>query len=158
MTRQVALIALAVLYTASLALGQNSCPERFRYAGKLSGTGSVAGEFNEVREINLPENASLDTTYQQTVVRSHGGNPIARSDLSAKEIPKGIHIITYGSTDIGKGWSVSAPKLVTIQPPGSAGVTRYTFGMKLHCTVGNAHSQNVGDCNVGVDVCYLPQK
>jgi hypothetical protein len=158
MTRQVALIALAVLYTSSFALAQNSCPERFRYVGTLSGTGSFVSEFNEVREINLPENATLDTTYQQTVVRSHGGNPIALSDLRAKEIPKGINIITYGSTDTGKGWSVSAPKLVAIQPPVSAGVTRYRFGMKLYCTVGNAHSQNVGTCSVNVEVCYLPKK
>jgi len=158
MTRQVCLLALAVLYTAPLVLAQHSCPERFLHAGTLSGTGSYVSEFDDRRKINLPEDATLDTTYQQTAVRSHGGNPKARSDLRAQDIPKGIHIITYGSTDLEKGWSVSAPKLVSTQAPGSAGVTRYTFGMKLYCTVGSGVSQNVGGCSVGVDVCYLPKK
>jgi hypothetical protein len=75
-------------------------------------------------------------------------------DLTAKDIPKGLLIIPYGSTDLEKGWSVSAPKLVATQVQGA---TQYKFGMKLYCTVG-ASSQSVGGCNVGVDVCYLPKK
>lgn len=158
MIRQMSVLAFVVFYTSSLALAQHNCPQGFQYAGTLSGTGSVVSEFNERRGINLPEDATLDTSYQQTNVRSHGGNTKARSDLQAKEIPKGIHIIPHGSTDLEKGWSVSAPKLVTIQVSGSEGVTRYRFGMKLYCTVGSSVTQNVGGCDVAVDVCYLPKK
>ena len=135
MMRRIGLLAFVVLFLSSLALAQSNCPQGFVYAGTLSGTGSVVGDFNERRAINLPENATLDTTYQQTTVQSRGGNTRARSDLRATDIPKGIHIIPYGSTDLQKGWSVSAPTLVSIQ---AQGATRYRFGMKLYCTVGGS--------------------
>jgi hypothetical protein len=158
MIRQVGLLALLGFYTSSVALPQNSCPQGFQYAGTLSGTGSILSEFNERRQINLPENATIDTTYQQAIVRSHGGSVKPRSELRAKDIPKGVLIIPYGSTDLEKGWSVSAPELVAIKAPGSERIAGYKFGMKLYCTVGGAVNQNVGGCNVGVDVCYLPKK
>ena len=158
MPRQVRLWAFVVFFTPGVVLAQHSCPQGFQHAGTLSGTGSFSGDFNERRAINLTENATIDTTYQQTNIRSHGGNPKAHSDLTAKEIPKGIHIITYGSTDLNNGWSVSAPKLVAVNVTGSESVTRYRFGMNLYCTIGRADSQNVGGCDVHVDVCYLPKK
>jgi hypothetical protein len=158
MTRLVGLLAFVCFCASSLALAQNNCPQGFRFVGTLSGTGSVVSEFNERREINLPENATIDTTYQQANVRSHGGSVKPKSELRAKDIPKGILIIPYGSTDLEKGWSVSAPELVAIKAPGSPSVTGYKFGMKLYCTVGSTINQNVGGCNVGVDVCYLPKK
>ena len=158
MIRQVRRLAFVAFYTSSLALAQHNCPQGFQHVGTLSGTGSISTDFNERRAINFPENATIDTTYQQTNIRSHGGNPKAHSDLTAKEIPKGIHIITYGSTYLNNGWSVSAPKLVTIQVTGSESATRYRFGMNLYCTVGRVNTQNVGGCNVEVDVCYLPKK
>lgn len=159
MIRQARLLAIVVFCTSSLALAQHNCPQSFRYAGTLSGSGSIVSEFNERREINLPQGATIDTTYQQTSVRSHGGSVTPGSDdLRAKDIPKGIHVIPYGSTDLQKGWSVSAPKLVAIELPGSEGVSRYRFGMKLYCTVGSAVTQNVGGCGVQADVCYLPKK
>jgi hypothetical protein len=158
MMGQVGLLAFVVLYTSSLALAQHNCPQGFQYVGTLSGTGSIVSEFNERREINLVENATIDTTYQQANVRSHGGSTKPKSELRAKDIPKGILIIPYGSTDLEKGWSVSAPELVAIKAPGSQSVTGYKFGMKLHCTVGTSVHQNVGGCNVAVEVCYLPKK
>jgi hypothetical protein len=159
MMRRAGLLAFVFLVMSSLASAQHNCPQRFRYAGTLSGTGSVVSEFNERIEINLPEDATIDTTYQQANVRSQGGSVKPRAgSLVAKDIPKGILIIPYGSTDLEKGWSVSAPKLVGITAPSSQSVTRYKFGMKLYCTVGSSVSQNVGGCSVGVDVCYLPKK
>ena len=155
MIRHVRLLVFVVFYASSLALAQSNCPQGFTYAGTLLGTGSAVSDFNERRAINLPENATLDTTYQQTTVQSRGGNSRARSDLRASDIPKGIHIIPYGSTDLQKGWSVSAPILASIQ---GQGATRYRFGMKLYCTVGGSVTQDVGGCDVQVDVCYLVKK
>ncbi len=155
MVRNLRLLVFVVFYTSSLALAQSNCPQGFAYAGTLSGTGSVVGDFNERRAINLPESATLDTTYQQTHVKSRGGNTRAHSDLRAADMPKGIHIIPYGSTDLQKGWSVSAPILASIE---AQGATRYRFGMKLYCTVGSSVTQNVGGCNVQVDVCYVVKK
>jgi hypothetical protein len=158
MIRHVRLLAVVVFCTSSLALSQTNCPQGFQLAGTLSGTGSYVGEFNERRQINLPENATIDTTFQQANVRSHGGSVKPKSELHVKDIPKGILIIPHGSTDREKGWSVSAPELVAIKAPGSQSITGYKFGMKLYCTVGTGTSQNVGDCSVAVDVCYLLKK
>jgi hypothetical protein len=157
MIREAGLLASVVFYTSSLALAQHNCPQGFQFVGTLSGTGSYASEFNERRQINLPEGATIDTTYQQANVRSHGGSVKPKSELRAKDIPKGILIIPYGSTDLEKGWSVSGPELVAIKAPGSQSVG-YSFGMKLYCTVGSAVAQNVGGCSVAVDVCYLPKR
>lgn len=148
MMRPVGFLAFVVFYTSSLALAQHNCPQGFQYVGTLSGTGSIVSEFNERRQINLPQNATLDTTFQQSNIRSHGGSVKPKSELRAKDIPKGILIIPSGSTDLQKGWSVSDPELVAIKAPGSQSVTGYKFGMKLYCTVGSTVNQNVGGCHV----------
>ena len=159
MMRHICLLAFVVFSTPSLVYAQHNCPQGFQHAGTLSGTGSVVGEFNETRKVNLPGDATIDTTYQQMNVRSYGGSVKARSgSLLASQIPKGILIIPYGSTDLEKGWSVSAPKLIAIKDPGTQAIVGYRFEMKLYCTVGSSVSQNVGGCSVGVDVCYLPKK
>jgi len=79
---------------------------------------------------------------------------MAKSDLLAKDIPKGIYIITFGSTLNDNGWAVSAPRLTTVGEP-----ARYQFGMKLYCiSSGSTPDMNKGGCNVNVDVCYKPLK
>jgi hypothetical protein len=158
MIRAVDLLVFVVFSTSSLALAQSNCPQGFQFAGTLSGTGSYVGDFNERRQIKLPEDATLDTSFQQANVRSHGGSVKPKSELRAIDIPKGILIIPHGSTDLEKGWSVSSPELVAIGAAGSQSVAGYRFGMKLYCTVGSGASQNVGGCSVTVDVCYLPKK
>jgi hypothetical protein len=159
MMRHIGLLAFVVFSTPSLVHAQHNCPQAFQHAGTLSGTGSVVAEFNEIRKINLPADATIDTTYQQTNVRSYGGSVRGRSgNMLASEIPKGILVIPYGSTDLEKGWSVSAPKLIAIKDPGTQTVVGYRFEMKLYCTVGSSVSQNVGGCSVGVDVCYRPRR
>jgi hypothetical protein len=159
MLKQVGLLSFVMSFASSLAFAQHNCPQGFQYAGTLRGTGSFVSEFNERREVNLPENATLDTSYQQANVRSHGGNSKAHSDLRPKDIPKGIHIMAAGTTDLEKGWAISAPELVVVQPPASGNAPRYKFGMKLYCTVGTSPAtRNFGGCDVSVEVCYLPSK
>jgi len=92
---------LFLIVTASSAFAQHNCPEGFRYVGSLSGTGGLEN-FNARRELLLPEGATLDKSYQQSSVRARGGNSRAKSDLRAAEIPRGIHIIPHGSTDLQK--------------------------------------------------------
>jgi hypothetical protein len=161
MTKRMRLLSLIVLFTPYFTLAQHNCPQGFQYAGNLSGTGSFGNDFNEKREINLPENATIDQSYQQTRIRSQNGNPRAHSDLLPKDIPKGIHIIPYGSTDLEKGWAVSAPELTKfiIKSQSGGSDIRYRFKMKLYCTVGSSETpRQFGGCDVTVDVCYLPKK
>jgi hypothetical protein len=98
-------------------LAQHNCPQGFDYAGTMAGTGSYGVAFDERREVHLPLYATIDTSFQQSTVRAHGGNREARSDLLAKDIPKGIYIIPFGSTLNENGWAVTAPKLTTVGVP-----------------------------------------
>jgi hypothetical protein len=161
MIRRMRLLSLVVLFMPSFTLAQHNCPQGFQYVGNLSGTGSFGNDFNEKREINLPENATIDQSYQQTRIRSQNGNPRAHSDLLPKDIPKGIHIIPYGSTDLEKGWAVSAPELTKVIINSQSGESdiRYRFRMKLYCTTGASETtRHSGTCDVTVEVCYLPKK
>ncbi len=98
-------------------LAQHNCPPGFDYAGALRGAGSGGIAFDERREVNLPPYATIDMSFQQSKVRAHAGNGQAQSDLHAKDIPKGIYIITGGSTIYDNGWAVSAPELKTVGEP-----------------------------------------
>jgi len=109
MATRIGLLFVILLLRSALSLAQHSCPEGFRYVGTLSGTGSY-GEFNEWRELTLPEGATLDISYQQTAVRARNGNASAKSNLTAADTPKGIHISAAGTTDFDKGWALSDPK------------------------------------------------
>jgi len=141
----------------SLCSGQGThdkCPADFNYVGTIKGTGSFVELLDKRLEIQLPENASLDTSYQQTKIVADGGKG-THSNLRAEDIPKGIHIVPYGQGDEGKAWDVSEPKLKTA--PQADGKTRYVFGMRLHCTV-DEFARQFGGCAVNVDVCYKPKK
>jgi hypothetical protein len=120
------LVTLGLLSMGTPLLAQHNCPPGFDFAGTLKGAGSYGVAFDERREINLPPYATIDTSFQQISVRAHAGNGQAKSDLQAKDIPKGIYIITGGSTMFENGWAVSAPELKTVGEP-----ARYHFGMKL---------------------------
>jgi len=103
---------------------------------------------------SLPNNATLDTSYQQPNVVADNGQS-TRSKLRSQDIPKGIHIVPYGQSDLGKSWGVSDPKLKAT--PDADGKTRYVFGMRLSCTM-SEHARQFGGCAVNVDVCYIPKK
>ena len=100
MRLRVSLVTLGLLSMAVPLLAQHNCPQGFNDAGTLKGTGSYGIPFDERREINLPENATLDTSFQQSNVRVRAGNDLAQSKLQAKDIPKGILIIPSGSTHV----------------------------------------------------------
>ena len=154
MRLRVSLVALGLLSMAPPLLAQHNCPEGFNFAGSLEGTGSGGVAFNERREVDLPLDATIDTSYQQSNVRAHAGKGKAPTDLNAKDIPKGIYIITGGSTQFDNGWAVSAPELKTVGEP-----ARYRFGMKLYCMSSSQYPYSgAGGCKVSVDVCYKPKK
>ena len=150
----VSVLIVSFLLMSSLSSAQDRCPEGFHYVGALSGTDTE--KFDETVFLKLPEGATLDESYQQTQVRATNGKGKAKSNLRPQDIPKGIHIIPYGSSNLRKVWAVSEPQL--IKPDSNGTSTRYAFGMHLFCSVqGSAFSQNEGSCEVGVDVCYKPK-
>ena len=130
------------------------CPADLDYVGTIKGSGSFVELLDKRLEIELPENATLNTSYQQTKFVANGGKG-AHSKLRAEDVPKGIYIVPYGQGDAGKAWDVSDPKLKTV--PDADGKTRYVFGLRLHCTV-DEFARQFGGCAVNVDVCYKPNK
>ena len=151
MTTRLGLLILGLLFTSPSILAQkNSCPAGFNYVGSLSLTGSY-GAAEEKKEIEIPAGATIDTSYQQTSIRARGGNRKAQSNLRAEDIPGGIHISPSGTTSYYKGWAVSKPELKQVE-------SRQRFGMKLYCTTGGGNVENMGGCEVEVEVCYKPKK
>ena len=153
----VSLAIVMVLIAPMLSLAQGAhdrCPADLTYVGTLKGTESFVELLDKTFEIELPENATLDTPYQQTKLVADGGKG-ARSKLRPQDVPKGIHIVPYGQGENGKAWVVSDPRLKTV--PEADGKTRYVFGMHLHCTV-DEFARQFGGCAVNVDVCYKPPK
>lgn len=158
MKTQVGLLFALVLLTHSVGRAQTSCPEGFRYAGALSGTGSSITPFDKDVFLLLPKLATLDTSYQQTDVEATNGRSGTSSTLRAQDIPKGFFITPYGESDVAfkQGWAVSNPTLQLVKDA-SGKWSRYRFGMRLICKVGNKGSLEMhGECSVGVDVCYKP--
>jgi hypothetical protein len=150
MSTRLGLLILGLLFSSSSALAQHSCPEGFNYVGSLSLTGSY-GSAEEKKEIDLPAGATIDTSYQQASIRARDGNRKAQSNLRAEDIPRGIHISPSGSTSLDKGWAVSKPELKQVE-------SRQRFAMKLYCTTGGGAFENMGGCEVQVEVCYKPKK
>jgi hypothetical protein len=150
MYTRIGVLILGLLCAAPSILAQHSCPEGFTYVGSLSLTGSY-GATEETKEIALPVGATIDTSYQQASIRARNGNKKAQSNLRAEDIPKGVHINPSGTTALDKGWAVSKPELKQVQ-------SRQIFGMKLYCTTGGGSYENMGGCEVQVEVCYKPKK
>lgn len=143
----------------SQVLAQSNCPEGFRYAGTLSGTGSVMSSLDKRDTLKLPKNATLDVSYQQKKVRATNRKSGVSSNMRAEDIPKGILIIAHGTSDkvFDQGWAVSDPELKVIENDASGKVTRYEFGMRLMCNVSERAAQPLaGGCSVEVEVCYKP--
>jgi hypothetical protein len=155
MMKRAGLLTLSFLLMPALNSAQSNCPQGFVYAGTLSGAGSFVEAFDNTKVLRLPANATLDESFQQTKARATSAN--GKSNLSPKDIPKGILIIPHGSNDREKMWSVSEPRLIEIKAEDDSGVssTRYEFGMRLSCSVkDNPYAQQGGDCDVEVEVCY----
>jgi len=156
---RVALLAFVVILVSSWAAAQHNCPEGFRYVGSLSGTGSESNPFNERVTVKLPENATIDGSFQQKNIRATNGKSGARSNLRPQDIPKGVLVITSGKENkiYEPGWAVSDPELRGIERDNTGRITRYEFGMKLFCTVGS-HGANpyFAECSVNAEVCYKP--
>ena len=155
------LVFFLVLFAAptSQLLAQSRCPEGFRDAGSLSGTGSVMQSLDTRKTLKLPENATLDQSYQQKKVRATNGKAGVNSNMLAKDIPKGILIIAFGTSDkvFEQGWAVSDPELKVIERDAGGKATRYEFGMRLICKVSERAAQPLaGGCDVNVEVCYKP--
>jgi hypothetical protein len=156
MKKHFGFLTVSFVLMSSLSSAQDRCPEGFHYAGALSGTDTE--KFDKTVFLKLPEGATLDESYQQTNVRATNGKGKAKSNLRPQDIPKGIHIIPYGSSDLEKVWAVSEPQLKEIKDDNNATSTRHAFGMHLFCSVqGSPYSQTEGACEVEVQVCYKPK-
>jgi hypothetical protein len=144
----------------SVCRAQSECPEGFKYAGLLSGSGSYGAPFDQNAFIYLPRGAKLDTSYQQTELRATNGRSGVSSKLRAQKIPKGIYVHPYGKSDdtYEQGWAVSDPDLQEVKNA-SGNVVRYKFGMHLYCKVGTTGANpQFGECAVEAEVCYKPSK
>jgi hypothetical protein len=112
------------------------------------------GFWNPKGRAPLCLNAAADESFQQSAVRAT--NTKGKANLRPQDIPKGILIIPYGSTDSDKVWSVSDPTIKKENNETSS--SRYIFGMHLFCMVKvHTFSQNTGGCEVSVEVCYKPK-
>jgi hypothetical protein len=159
MTR-VRLLLFVVLVFSSWGIAQDNCPEGFRLAGTLSGTGSSWQSLDERQTVKFRQNVTLDESFQQTNVRATNGKNGAQSAMRPQDIPKGVLIIPHGKSDdiYRQGWAVSDPELKGIERGANGEITQYEFGMKLFCKVGSTGANpHFGDCSVDVDVCYKPQ-
>jgi hypothetical protein len=160
MKQSITFVFSLALLTCPLCFAQSECPEGFKYAGLLAGSGSYGTPFDQKVFINLPRGAKLDTSYQQTELRSTNARSGVSSKLSAQDIPKGIQVIAHGKTDdtYEQGWAVSEPELKEIKNA-SGNVVRQKFGMHLYCKVGTTGANpQFGECAVEAEVCYKPLK
>ena len=158
MVKRAGLLTLSFLLLPALNSAQSNCPQGFAYVGTLSGTGSIVEGLNKKMVLKLPDNATLDDSFQQTKVRSTSAK--GKANLRPQDIPKGILIIPHGSNDTDKTWSVSEPQLTASKEEDENGIlsTRYEFGMRLSCSAhGSPYNQQGGDCDVAVEVCYKPK-
>jgi len=156
MVKQTGLLVFSLLFLPALTGAQSNCPQGFVYVGNLSGSGSFSEEFNQKKALKLPENATLDDSFQQSTVRA--ASKKGKTDLRPQDIPKGIVIIPHGTNDHDTTWSVSEPRLTTIKEGDGTASTRYEFGMRLSCRVQTSpFNQQGGDCYVEVEVCYKPK-
>jgi hypothetical protein len=156
MPPRIALLIAALLSSATLSSAQQNCPEGFNHVGTLYGSGSNGQPFNKVLEMRLPMNATLDTSYRQTSFQATNGKGGATSTLTGKNIPAGVYVVAYGSEDNDKGWSVNEPQLRIVQ--NTDGTVDYFFGARLFCNVLMGESDMYGTCDVGLDLCYKPQR
>jgi hypothetical protein len=156
MPARIALLIAALLSSAILMFGQENCPEGLNHVGTLYGSGSNGAPFNQVVEMRLPMNATLDRSYKQTSFRATNGKGGATSTLTGKNIPAGVYVVAYGSEDNDKGWSVNEPQLRIVK--NADGTVDYFFGARLFCNVLMGESDMYGTCDVGLDLCYKPQR
>jgi hypothetical protein len=107
--------------------------------------------------VRLPENATLDESFQQQKVRATNGKGGVSSTMRVQDIPKGVLIINYGKEDkvYQPGWAVSDPELKAVERDANGKVTRYEFGLKLYCSVGSGGANpHFAECSVSAEVCY----
>jgi hypothetical protein len=114
--------------------------------------------FDARKTITLPNNATLDASYQQKQVLATNGKSGVQSSMRPQDVPKGLHLIPFGRDEpiYEQGWAVSDPELKALARDASGKVTRYEFGMKLRCSARVPSGPRAAECSVGVDVCYRP--
>lgn len=151
-----ALMAAALVSSTILSFGQDNCPQGFHHVGTLYGTGSYGAPFDQVVEMSLPMDATVDTSFKQTSFKATNGKGGATSNLTGKNIPAGVYVVAYGSEDNDKGWSVNEPQLRIVKR--ADGTIEYLFGARLFCNVTMGESDMYGPCDVGVDICYKPKE
>jgi hypothetical protein len=154
-------IILAVVACSGIAFAQCN---GLQYVGQLYGQGSFNSNYYGFREVLLPTNAKIDSSYHQpSIAAVANGKSDARSRLVASEVPAGICIAPSGDNNAAHGWSVGdgADPRIQLAPAtwdmSTNTITQYKFGMRLYCTTGSGElDRTTGGCNVKVDVFYKP--
>ncbi|MFA6050965.1 MAG: hypothetical protein WC762_00065 [Methylobacter sp.] len=155
---------LAVVFTP-ITFADENCPAGLKYVGAIYAEDSGAiGKEAKVpagtrRQINLPENFVIDTSYQQTdaTFSSHGGT--AGSNMGASFVPSGFHLIAAGSERAScAGWSIQDPKQVMLKRKGNQ-IIQEGLELGVYCHSGSGEFCKDGSgCNVRVDVCVKEAK
>jgi hypothetical protein len=144
MTKQLGIALCGSVVTLLLGvvpvLGQ--CPSGFTKIGRMERSTSGL-EVKERVSIKLPDDFTLDTSYQQPSPSGKGGR--AGSILPQQRIPKGIYISPGGRGTYG--WAVSDPVMLDSR----------TFQMYLYCSQDQGALNTNWGCSVYVDVCAKGQ-
>lgn len=156
-------VAITLIAVACSGTSWAQC-NGFQYVGQLYGEGSFNSNYYGFREVLLPANAKIDTSYHQpSIAAVANGKSDARSRFVASEVPPGICIVPAGDNKANHGWSVGdgAEPRVLLSPGAwdmaTNTITQYKFGMRLYCTTGSGEIDRLaGGCNVKVDVFYKP--
>lgn len=155
-----ALIALGI--SACFAEVSSAQCDGLQHAGQVYGEGSFNSNFYGFKEVLLPRDVKLDTTYHQPSISAvANGKSDARSRLVASEVPAGICIVPSGDNSANHGWSVgdgAEPRIHLIPAVWDTNtntISQYKFGIRMYCTTGSgALDATTGGCNVKVDVYY----
>lgn len=147
------------------ASAEPTCPTGLKYAGAMYAEDSGAiGKEAKVpsgtrKQISLPENFVVDTSYQQTDASfsSHGGS--AGSNMGASSVPSGFHFIAGGSSRGScAGWSINDPKQLIVKRKGNT-IVQEAIELGVYCHSGSGEMCKDGSgCNVRVDVCVKEAK
>lgn len=133
-----------------------------KHAGQVGGEGAFGSNLYAFKEILLPANIKLDTSFHQPSISAvANGKSDARSRLVASEVPAGICIVPSGDNNANHGWAVGdgqEPRISLVPAVWDTNtntISQYKFGIRLYCTTGSGElDRTTGGCNAKVDVFY----
>jgi len=122
MIRGITYLLVLVFFIPGRSLAQGNCPEGFGHAGTLSGTGSFMTPFDQRVTLRLPENATLDESFQQKKLQPTNGKGGVQSKMRPSDVPKGLLLVVYGQSDkvYERGGPSATPNLRSLNETSTA--------------------------------------